>query len=489
MINFKNVPSVELEELIKNLDDKISFVHSKFGFEPKSYGSIIRIAINAIQKETVENLIERVLINRELERGLFNLGGYTIDYLEINNPKVLLLEILNYLKNNLPKQLILLKYLKETDKRTVAIFDNNDLDFVTKHIRNRKVDMIPFSALKKTDIRNRTLFFYSFNGQKDFDYLYNLNNEVRLLVYKQEKNLYHKYLDQRKSLIESEIKSNDRFSICGIEYKEARDNVTDISTTINGIVSRLDEMNGRTYDGYKNECDLLLNEIEEKLIYKIVSDKSTFFLESNDSIFTGIGELKKTYKVQLGDKIRIYPKEQLAENLYQVAVETEPEIFGKVEEDSILWKKIIKELRDNLGEKILYQRLKQNGLRILPTTLETYGKGLRKFPMFRNDLKAIFSLYHQDKSDNEIETIIKPILTSKTTYNSTMIVLGRGLKQELRLFLRERKIGDILQKRNFNESTLQTFVDTYMPIHVVLEKDIFEDIENLDEKIQLQLEL
>lgn len=56
MINFKNIPSTELDELIKRLDEKILFVHSEFGFELKSYGNIIRIAINAIQKETVENL-------------------------------------------------------------------------------------------------------------------------------------------------------------------------------------------------------------------------------------------------------------------------------------------------------------------------------------------------------------------------------------------------------------------------------------------------
>lgn len=483
MINFKNIPSTALDELIKKLDDTISFVHCEFGFELKSYGNIIRIAINAIQKETVENLIERVTINRELERGLDNAGGYTIDYLDDNNPKAVLLETLNYLKDNLPKQQILLKFLRETDKRMVVVFDNNDLDFITNHIRNRKVEIIPFSALKKIDIQNKTLAFHSFNGQKDFDYLYNLNNDIRLLVYKQEKNLYHKYLDQRKKLIEAEIKSNDRLAICGIEYKEVRDNVTDISTTINGIVSRLDEMNNRAYEGYKNECDLLLNEIEEKLIYKVTFEKSILFLESNDTIFTDKGDLIKSYKIKVGDKIRIYPKVELAENLYQVAVETEPDIFGKVEEHSKFWKQIIGELRRKYGNDLLYKKLKENGLRVLQNTLDTYGgeRSLRKFPMFNNDLRAIFKLHYQDKQDNEIDMILKPILKSKTTYNSTMIVLGRGLKQELRLFLKEKKIGEILQKRSFNEITLNTFVGEFMPIHTIISKEVFkENIETLD---------
>lgn len=485
MINFRNIPAIELEEYIKKLDEKITYVKSEFGFELKSYGNILRIALNAIQQETIENLIERLGINRELENALDNAGGYSVDFLNENNPKAELLATLNYLKENLPKQKVLLDFLNtKTDKRIIAVFDNNDLDFISKHINNQKVEIVSFSALKRADTQNKVLVFHSFNGQKDFDYLYNLDNEIRLVVYKQEKNLYHKYLDQRKKLIEQETKSTDRFSICGIEYKEVRDNVTDISSTINGIVSRLDEMSGRAYDGYKNESDLLLNEIEEKLIYEVKSDITTFYLESSDTVFTDKGDLMKSYKIKVGDKIRIYPKEKLAENLYQVAVETEPDIFGKVEEDSKYWKQIIGELRRKYGNDLLYSKLKEKGLRVLQNTLDTYGseRSLRKFPMFKNDLRAIFRLYYQEKSETEIDTILKPILKSKTTYNSTMIVLGRGLKQELRLFLKENKVGEILQKRNLNAATLQTFIQENMPLHTIIGKEVFSDsIETLTE--------
>ena len=176
--------------------------------------------------------------------------------------------------------------------------------------------------------------------------------------------------------------------------------------------------------------------------------------------------------------------------MYQVAVETEPEIFGKVEEHSVYWKQLINELRIKFGDEILYKKLKEKGLRILPNTLATYGRGFRKFPMYKNDLRAIFKQYFSDKTDIEIDTLIKPILKSKTTFNSTMIVLGRGLKQELRLFLRENKIGEILQKRNFNECTLRAFAEEFMPLHTVLSKEVFNDsIETLDEKTLQQIEL
>lgn len=382
MIKFRNINSAELENFIGRLDNKISFINSEFGIELKSYGNILRIAINAIQNDTIENLIERVKVNKELENALDNAGGYTIDFLGENNPKNELFEILDFLKFNLQKQEVLMKHLNQTDKKTIAFFDNNDIDFAIKQIRNRKVDIQPFSALKKIQLENITLVFHSFNGQKDFDLLYNLINEVILVVYKQEKKLYYKYLDNRKKLIENEIKSTDRFSLCGIEYQETRNYLIDISSTINGIVSKLDDLGNRAYEGYKNECDILLNDSEEKLVYKIITNLSKLYLESNDTIFTERGELNKTYKIKIGDKIRIYPKEELAENLYQVAVETEPEIFGKVEENSVYWKKLIYDLRLKYGDELLYQKLKENGLRILPNTLATYGKGNRKFPMF-----------------------------------------------------------------------------------------------------------
>lgn len=483
MINFRNIPSDELDKLIKELDEKIAYVQSEFGIELKSYGNILRIAINAIQNETIENLIERISINRELERGLDNAGGYTIEFLEENNPKENLINILNYLKENVPKQKAILKYLNETAKNTVAVFDNIDIDFIKPKIKNRKIEIISNSDLKRTDLQNKILVLHTFNGQKDFDYLHNSNTDIRLVVYKQEKNLYHRYLDQRKKLIEQEIKSIDRFAICGIEYKEIRDNLTDISTTINGIVSRLDEMNNKAYEGYKNECDLLLNEIEEKLLYKVKSDITTLILESNDTLFTDKGELIKCYKIKTGDKIRIYPKEELAENLYQVAIETEPEVFGKVEEHSKFWKKIIGELRRKFGNELLYKKLKEKGLRVQQNTLDTYGgaRSLCKFPMFNNDIRAIFRLYYSDNNENDIDTILKPILKSKTTYNSTMIVLGRGLKQELRLFLKENKVGEILRKRNLNATTLQTFIQENMPIHTIISKEALEiEMEHLE---------
>lgn len=150
MINF-HIPSNEIDNFINKLDEKIAYVKSEFGTDLKSYGNILRIALNAIQKETIENLIERLAINRELEDALDNAGGYSIDFLNDNNPKEELLSILHYLENNLPKQKVLLNFLNaETDKKIIAVFENNDLDFISKFIKNKNVEVVSFSDLKKS---------------------------------------------------------------------------------------------------------------------------------------------------------------------------------------------------------------------------------------------------------------------------------------------------------------------------------------------------
>ena len=110
MIRFRNIPSAAIENSIKVLDNKISYVNAEFGIELKSYGNILRIAINAIQPDTIENLIERLKINKELEHGLENYGGYTTEYLADNNPKVELFKLLDHLKETLPKQETLIKF-------------------------------------------------------------------------------------------------------------------------------------------------------------------------------------------------------------------------------------------------------------------------------------------------------------------------------------------------------------------------------------------
>jgi hypothetical protein len=290
-------------------------------------------------------------------------------------------------------------------------------------------------------------------------------------LYEQEVQLYVKQLQERKQRLEEEINGPIRFLICGIQYEAIPDLPINLSHTIEGIVKRIDDFGERVYNAYREEADILLDDIDEKLNFKIkFSNGAAEYLESNETVFTARGDLVKAYKLKLDDNIRVYPKNEFAEKLYDVAIETDEDVFKKVEAHSRLWISFLKELKIKYNHS-LYDKLRENGLRVLPGTVDAYFSGQRKFPMYNNDLKAIFKLRHADKTDSEIDNMLAPIRKSKSTYNSTMIALGRGIKQEIKLFLKEKRIGEILSKLKFNTNTLQHFVNEYMPLLTITHKE------------------
>jgi len=488
MTTLEVIEDLEFEILIKEFDERIYYLQNQFSIELKSFGNLLRIALNTIQPETFDNLLERINRNRELEKALDNAGGYTIDFIEDNNPKEALVKIVIYLKTNLLKLKRLLELSQSDNQKKIIVIDTNDINYLQPKIRNNRIALLSFVQFRKKELKNETLLFCSFNGDKDFDFIYNLSVNNTLILYEQEYQLYQKQLQKRKQQIEDEVKSNDRFIISGIQYEPLPDILVHISQTIDDIVNRIDDFSNNVYNGYKEESDSLLDEIDEKIIYRInLSGNREVHIDSNETVFTEKGDLIKVYKLKVGDKIRIYPKVEFAENLYNVAVETEPEIFGKVEEHSKFWKDIITQLRRQYDDENLYQKLKEHGLRVLSATVDSYFRGNRKFPMFNNDLRAIIKLRFTTKAETEIDEILKPLLKSKTTYNSTMISLGRGLKQELRLFLKEGQIGEILEKRKFNAITLSKFIEDFMPLLVITEKEAYDSEEAINQIENLEL--
>lgn len=490
MINVVTITAPEFESLLDKFDRSIDAVRQQFGVELKSYGHILRTALNTLQPESFDNLLDRISINRELENALDFAGGYTLEYLGDKNPKQNLINIISYLKSEKPKLSTLVSHLEKCDKDVIVIADVNDIDFLEQTASLGQIKFVTTAELKKLELYEERLVFYSFNGKRDFNFIYNLTAEqITLILYEQENQLYLKQVQKHKELLEQEIKSIDREQICGLKYKSIPDLPINICKSIETTVSKIDAYNSRSYNDYKEESDSLLDEMEEKIVYKLTYDSNkAAYLDSNEMVFNDKGDLLKTYRIKSGNKVRVYPREQFAENLYSVAIETDPDLFGKIEEHSKFWKSAINELREKYGDEILYAKLKQKGLKVLPATVESYGKGYRKFPMFNRDLRAIIELYYTDKEKPNLEAFINDLLKSKATYNSTMRILGRGLRQEIRLFLKEKRIGEILKKRKFTVKSLSEFISQYMPLQTVVGKEIYneqKELLSLFEKIEL----
>ncbi len=202
MINLEIVRDVKFETLIKNFDERIDYLKTQFNIELKTYGNILRIALNTIQPEICINLAERVHINREMERALDIAGGYTLDFIGQNNPKMALSEIIRYLKDEPLKLNRLVSFLQNDRQRKTVFADTNDIEFLQQKIRNHRISILSLSEIKKKDLQNETVLFYSFNGAKDFDYIYNLSANITLTLYEQEYQLYQKQLQKRKQQIE-----------------------------------------------------------------------------------------------------------------------------------------------------------------------------------------------------------------------------------------------------------------------------------------------
>ena len=451
----------EIDNLINHFEDCIRFISTlEMPIRLKDYGYFLRVALNTLHDEQFDYLLMRLKNNKELER---NEGGYD-DFAEYN-PKESLKEIILYLKEHRSKLEALNDAISKLTKDAIIVADREDFGLLNI-IRNSKCRMITNTELKRLlkngEAYNKTIIFYSFNGLKDYNMIYSLPCNVRLILFNQEKELYLKQQQLQIKQLETELRSEDRLALCGIKYQPIVEQEIKVSPTLEQIIERLEQRSNTAYESYKNESDSLLDDLEEEINYNVtMSNGEIWEMQSNETVFDHKGNLLKTYKLQENIKIRIYPKD-LAENLIEIAIAEEPEIFGKVEEHAALWRNALKELEKKYyNREELYNQLKQKGLRVLPATVDAYFRGIRKFPMYNTDLKAILEL-----SNNS--AVFAQLKKSKKMYNSTTSALGRGIKQELKQFLQQKTLGEILTKKQFSKETLQVFIEEKMPLLTII---------------------
>ena len=461
MIKIIQIQDNELNGLLQKFEDAMAYVQNlDCPIRLNSYGYFLRLALSEIQSADLDYLLTRLKNNKDLEK---NEGGYTMDYLSANNPKIALIDVIEYIKNNLPKT----RKIKSLvfDNNSFLIADQNDLDFLKQSSIRKTLSIREFKARLKSRSfpDNSNLYFYVFNGQKDFDFLYNLPYNINLVLYFPEQSLYEKQFQNYKQELEKELNHNDRYRLCGIKYEPIISEPVRISPTLEKIIQRLDERSQTAYNGYLNESDSLLDELEYKTQYEIeFRNRCKCILDSNETVFDSLGNLVRARNLKPNDQIRIYPRE-LADNLLQIAVDSEPEIYGKVLEHSEYWLNVLEKLdRSFNNRELLYRKLKEGGLKVQSNTVDAYFKGHRKYPMYNSDLRAILVLGGE-------EDLIKPIIKSKRLYNSTSIALGRGLKQGVKKILKENTLGEILTKRNFPQETLSRFILERMPLLTISE--------------------
>jgi len=472
-IEIVEIEDCQFANLFQNFERARLFVANlEYPIKLASYGYYLRLAFNALQNDNFDYALYRLQTNKELEK---NEGGYTVEFLSENNPKLALKNLIQYLKDKTHKINKIKELWELSNRKLVIVADRQDVDFIKERLKTTH-NILTYTELKKQlksdTLSSKTLLFYSFDGtKKEFDFIYSLTNNIMFVLYEQEHSLFKKQLQNYKSGIDSELTSNNRLALSRIKYDPIVEPIVNISPTLEDIINKLDERSQKAYDNYKDDGDSLLDDVEERVSYQLrLSNGDIVDLESNETVFDFEGKLIKSYRLKLGDKVRIYPREQLAENLFQIAVDVEPEKFGEIGEHSLCWQEILK-VFDNVFScrESLYNELQKYGLKVLPATVDAYFAGKRKFPMYNSDLHAVCALADNVMPEgNFVEEMFPLLKKSKRLYNSTMIALGRGIKQEIQQFLKDKVIGEILYKKNFTKEALQQFIEEYMPLLTIV---------------------
>lgn len=495
MICLHKINDKDLEELIGYYDSALCQLRESPYYienipEYSYYLSRLLKSIEGNEQINNDELTSRIKFNSSFEDQLLNHGN-SIENLtsELNLKNTLLVisetinkknkkaeTIFNILQEktnrDIEESILNSILLKEQKLNKVLIISNNyDEDCLKESIKKnslKNVEIIRYKKFikrKEDELKNYYIIGYFLEGYRDFEIYHNLPVTVNLFLYDFEECLYKDCLNKYKSKLEEELQSEDRFFISGIKYEVPVPIPVSISQALQNIIDRTKDWNEKEYDNNIDDPDESSNEyISFQIQYEGYSDND--ILKSTDTVFNERNNLIKVNKLKVGDKVRVY-KIDFGEILLNTAMEFQSEIFVEIEKHSRLWKEALKELYLKIYKADidhLHSHLRSHGVKVKSSTvLNNWIHGLTKFPQRDKALKAIYEL----SKDIKLGASVGMILKSKKIYNSTMISLGRDLKEEIKNFLTDGNIGEIMQKNNITPETLRKVIDEQMPLRKI----------------------
>jgi len=492
MIYLHKINDKDLEELIGYYDSALCQLRESPYYienipEYSYYLSRLLKSIEGNEQTNNGELTSRIKFNSSFEDQLSNHGNIIENLPSELNLKNILLKISKNINNrnkkaetifnllqkksnrNIEESIHNSILLKEHNHNKVLIISNNYdedcfRDFIEKNaFKNIEINRYKkFIKRKEDELKEYYIIGYFLEGYRDFEIYHNLSVTINLFLYDFEECLYNVCVNNYKSKLEEELQSEDRFFISGIKYEVPAPIPVSISQTLQNIIDRTKDWNEKEFDNNIDDPDESSNEyISFQIQYEGFSDID--ILKSTDTVFDERNNLMKVNKLKVGDKIRVY-KIDFGEILLNTAMEFQSDIFNVIEKHSQLWKEALKELylkiyKANIDH--LHSHLRSHGVKVKSSTvLNNWIHGSTKFPQRDKALKAIYEL----SKDIKLGASVGMILKSKKIYNSTMISLGRDLKEEIKNFLTDSIVGEILQKNNITPETLRKVIDEQMPL-------------------------
>lgn len=495
MISLNKIIDKELEEKLENYENVLNKLREPPYYIENipDYSYYLSRFLRSIESKSLTNnheLISRFKYNSSFEELLLKHGNSIQNLPNELNLKNILLEIFETIikrnkktetiftllekksKRIIPDNNLHTKRKKEHKETKVLIICNNyDEDYLNEYIQNNSLINVEINRYKKfikrkaEELKEYYIIGYFLVGYRDFEIYHNLPVIINLFLYDFEEELFNYCINKYKSRLEKEFQSEDRFFISGIKYEPPIPLPVSISQTLQNIIDRTTDWNDKEFDNNIDDPDEGSNEY---ILFQIeYEDKSEVDnLRSTDTVFNEKNNLIRVNKLKVGDKIRVY-KIDFGEMLLNTAMEFQTEVFKEIERHSQIWKNALKNLYYNTYKKDikhLHYHLKNHGLNVSEATvLNNWISGKTKFPKRDKALKAIYEI----SKDKELGLSYKDILRSKRIYNSTMISLGKDLKEEIKIFLTSGVLGEIIQKNNISAETLRKVIDEQMPLRKI----------------------
>jgi len=492
MININKIIDENLTGLLNNYESALLQLRKQPYYIDKvtDYSYYLSRLLKSIENNSrnyYSELTEKIKFNSSFEEQLLNHGNRLDNLPSEINLKQILLKISDLISKQNKKAENVFNVIKEKQvsqgkesefqpispndspqNKILIICNNYDESLFADFISNNALKNIEVNRYKKfirrkdDDLEDYYIIGYFLEGYRDFEVYHNLSVVINLFLYDFEEGIYKDCLNKYKTKLETELLSEDRFFISGIKYEPPDPVPVSISQALQNIIDRTKDWDKKEFDDNIDDPDERSNEY---ILYQIEYEGNNDYdyLKSTDTVFNEHNDLKKVNRLNEGDLIRVY-KIDFGEILLNTAMEFQTKIFLEIEKHSELWKSVLRDLFRNKYKnniRYLYVDLKRYGIKVLPSTvLNNWIHGTTKFPKSDKALKAIYELSKDIRLGNSVGFILK----SKRIYNSTLISLGRDLKDEIKNFLIEGSIGEIIQKNNITPDTLRKVIDKQMPM-------------------------
>jgi len=479
MIKTNMIKDEELTLLLENLENALTFLRKPPYFIDKlpDYSYYLSRLLKSIENNLLTHyseLIERIKFNSSFESELLKHGNTLDNIPKELNPKEILIQTVQLISNRNNKAETVFKMISDSvsiQNKILIICNNHDESFLQEYIlktfinNSEVVRYKKFIKMKEEELENNLIIGYFLEGYRDFEIFHNLTVIINLFLYDFENELYKDCLNKYKLKLEAELSSEDRLLISGIKYEPPPSIPMTISQSLQSIIDRTKNWTEKEFDNNIDDPDESSN---EHILYTIEYENNyeNDFLNSTDAVFDEHNNLIRVNNLKTGNLIRVY-KQVFGEILLNTAMEFQQEEFLEIEKNSQLWKNVLTDLyvnKYNCDINHLHLALKRFGLRVLPSTvLNNWINGKTKFPQREKALKAIYEL----SKDIRLGASMGMILTSKRIYNGTLISLGRDLKDELKIFLLEGTIGEIINQNNITSDTLHQTIEQQMPLQKI----------------------